>query len=366
VAALGTTLALLVERPMAQWFAPLHDTVAIGYVSAMLLAALGAWALVVAGARAWWVRMALAAGVAVLAALAQWAIDPRFFAGPMVDVTPFIRNEFLGKIGEAKPMLEQPFAQVLAALIQPLAALWVLVRCARHEDGVIAPRAAALLLVLTLGALALYAVQIRFYYYLFPMAALVLGVWLAAWLRPESFRAFWPAARLCRRDEAQRVRLRLPLLFLLLAAPMLLILTGLSGTDAATLARYQCRVEARRLIQQGVLAPLSPRIILAHTDMGGEILWRSKHRILAGNYHREGPAIATVWHAFATTDRADFMATLRTHRVGAMLICPDGDVPEAAIATRLYHGAIALPGWQRVALPEARPHSPALYRKQRP
>lgn len=359
VVSLASLGALILERPVIQWFTPFYDTLSMVHVLALSLAALGFWGLVFLRPASLDKRVYAAVAIVVLAGFAMRAIDPLFFHGPLADAAPFIIQQFLPNITEAKSIAAQPLAFAIGMLIQPIVALVLCLRCARHDDSLIPQRMAALLALL-IASMTLYCLyQQRWFYYLYPVTVLPLAAWLAAWMTPKNPRmnVYWPAKRLQFLSERALLCRRLPLMVTLLAAPMLLMILGNNDSSAEEKRARRCQQATRLLIQQGELNQLAggePLILLSSTNQGGEILFFTHHQIVASNYHREARGIEDAWNAFATDSPKEFRAILRKRRVQALLLCPDKDAPENAVATRLYTGSYH-PVWA-TRVPLATPH----------
>jgi len=364
ITALGSLLALVAERPPHAWFTLLHDSLSCMHVAALALTALLSWALVHGRAGTCRHRAAQALAAMLIAALLMLALDPLFFAGPMADAAPFITQQFLPHIIEAQPFFAQSLWAVAAGMLLPLAACLTLLYQARHNDGIIPARHAAMLGWLLLACLALYLTQVRWFYYLYPLLALVLAPWLGALVTPHhpALRNHWPACRWQHLAAMDMLLRRATMCLLLFALPLLLPLADMLHRNPDQLA---CRRDTRRLIQHGELARVAQGAsltLLAPTDAGGELLFFTPHRIVAGNYHREGKAIQQVWNAFTTTDPTAVTTFLARRHVQAWLICPDNLAPANAIANQLRHGQLMLPGVTRVPLHSTHsPHAPALF-----
>lgn len=101
------------------------------------------------------------------------------------------------------------------------------------------------------------------------------------------------------------------------------------------------------------------RIVLASANFGGEIMYRTRHRVVATVHHRNGAGILDGYRLFRTADDGEARAIARRRRIDLMLICPgsndDAYLTKGAGPGALYERLRAgtPPPWlRRVALPE--------------
>jgi hypothetical protein len=371
--ALGSAIAVMIEHPSTQWLVPIYDAISIVYVVILMLAALLAWALMLAP------RMALPSRVIVggmgsfLVIGAIASIYPLALYGPMAMADPFIISDFLPRITEAKPAYSNGTLYTLAVLIQPLVALWLCIAAWLNPSRSFYTKDRALKLgCLVAFALILYINQQRWSYYLLPLVAATLAPILGALFTPEhpSMQGRWPARPLFGLSANQQMVRRLPIILLLVGLPIALLAghAAYENRESAKLAndqmaaRESCYLSARALIYSGALATvdgLTDANLLAPTDLGAEIMFFTPHHIVASNYHREGPGIAYVWGADKLTDEKALRAHLAKRRINAILICPKVDPEKDSLLQAYVHGK-PLPRWLKkinYVLP-ARPKSP--------
>lgn len=338
--ALTSFAALLIERGSWDLTHPLYDSLSIAHVFVLSLSALLAWAM--CATRSKKLPVLLIGGGGLIATI--WYYYPLFFKGPMAEVDPFILTDFLPNITEAEPLLHTHPLMIIAMLIQPLAALTICIYQLRHE-GVFARETALRLAFLIAVTLALYFMQQRWYYYLYPLVAIALAPWLAALFSPDeaSVKGRWPARWLSGLPETQQAARRIPLLIVLVMLPLILVLVKPSEDTKASKEITACLKDARKIIQQGGLNDLPPTTFLLPSDIATELLFFTHHRIIASNYHREGAALKYVWD----TDRIKTTGELRKHlterQVGALLICPRAGQPEDGILRQLRKGSASTP-----------------------
>jgi hypothetical protein len=70
------------------------------------------------------------------------------------------------------------------------------------------------------------------------------------------------------------------------------------------------------------IARLPAATILTFVDLGPRLITVTHHSALAGPYHRNGPAIIAIHHAFRSADPAVAHAVMRRHGATLLLICP--------------------------------------------
>lgn len=297
-ASVVTWLSLFVERPVAMALhAVTFDTVSLPHAVAMSLAASGALLLNFVSqrgaGRAVRIQSVLVSAVIAVIAMAAWF--PRFFRGPLADVDPFILTDFLPNVVEARPLFEQPFSAALMHLWQPILAAFLFCVCSfRHK------RICALLLATACLAMA----SARWTYYLQPVALLSIAVLTPAWsvsvirripktLRPYAF--LWSV---------------IAVFFIAVAQMQPVKRQGL------------CRAQQRYLLQSGQVDGRAPLNLYTASDISGQVLFFTKHSVIAGNYHREGPGLRDLKAIARETNPDAVRQKLAKRKTGAMLVCP--------------------------------------------
>lgn len=352
-AALTTIAAILIERPEAQWFIPIYDSISIVHAWVMAGCALMAVLMVSIEGNAlqplsfrWRWRISAVSTAFLLKLLHHFY--PLFFAGPLGGVDPYITDHFLKIITEAQPLTSRPTLYIAAMLVQPLFALGLVLRAARG-GSVIPQKQAALLACLLTVTIILYGIEQRWYYYCYPLVVISLAPWLAALMHPAHplaagrMPARWLAALTPQRQSLRRM----PLVLLLLAAQGLLLLAAPDESTPHSRSINACHAKARSAIYSGAFNGLGngkPLTLFTSTDLGAEILFWTPHRIIASNYHREGPGIRYVWEADAITSAQALQRYLAERRVDVLLICPVVKAPEHSLLQALQKGAPA-PAW---------------------
>lgn len=355
---LTVAAATAIERPSAEWLVPVYDSISVVYVYILALATVLAGLLARLSAGSSLHARVTASGVGGAAlGYALYAVFPRAFGGPMAEVDPYIISDFLPRISEARTLFTFTPPYVAASLLQPLLALGLCALTWWKPSAAFYDKPTARLLGFFVATLTvLFIAQVRWSYYLLPLTAVAIAPVLGALFTPEHAPRWVYAQRLARLSEGKQALWRLPIILAVLVLPIALKLLHVQyekhsrpAADQARLdARTACYKSARQLIYSGKLneGPMSkPHNLLAPTDLGAEILFFTPHRIVASNYHREGPGIRYVWEA----DKIDSAETLQSYlaerNVEALLLCPVTKNPETSILQTIYDGNQPLPDW---------------------
>jgi len=345
--------AVLVEYPRSTWFTPLYDAISLRYVLVLALAAASAWVLVCVTPATRLRRGLLVAALALLGIKIILRVDPLFLHGPMALIDPYMRMQFLPRITEARSLLQQHPLFSLALLLHPLVAAGVLVACLLRDDAVIRRAHAALLLFFLLITLGLFFLQLRWFYYCYPIAQLTLATWLGAWFAPNDAanRSFWPSYRVRMLHPTEQMFRRVPLAAALLLVPIALMVAAAPPMNAPRKERHACKDDARRIIQSGWLDTVGggrSMVVLASGDLGTEVLFFTHHRIIASNYHREAAGNRAIDQLLEATATSTFRRGLAQRQVGLILTCPDAMVTPATVLHQLRRGTRTLAELERL------------------
>lgn len=325
------TLALFVEIPAGEIVKrTTYDTLSLAHAVFLWLCAAGAIVLRITWPNISSIRTRLAvaaiAGCAIL--VCMYALYPKFFHGPFVDADPYIVETFLPMVQEAQPLFGTLSFGLLRTLMEPALAA-VLLAAAFFRCGMLRPERRRKLLVLgTLLALtfALTCFQTRWIYYMEPVAIIICAALLPVMaVRGRTFR-FAP-----RRWQ--------PYLWLVLAT---FVTTGASfaplllPAQAGTRPTAACLHEMRYVVETGQLQKLlgeRPQVVYTLADLGGEVLFFSPHRIIAGNYHREADGMKDANALRTARSEAGLRAILKKRKVDALLYCPAYQAKGEVLAT---------------------------------
>ena len=352
--ALGLAVAFALERGPADWPAVETDRLSILHLALFAGIALF-WAAVLAATARGGALLRSPASRALAAALGAVALAgglralfPEIGTGPLGEVDPLYRELRLSRIVEIQTLVTwaavgrdwtDPAARVLGyAAFALVAAGWLAVRLARgrgraHPLWVMLALATAVFVPLTFH-------QVRWGGYMQFAALIPYAALLDAGVR-----------RLERRLAPDRLTVARPLA--LVGGLMWALLASLALTPTETVTVLDgCPVQdlAPFLDRHGAG---SPRTIMTVTDFGPEILYRTKHSVLAIPNHRPQPGFAATYEALSAVDDGAARALLDRHGVDWILLCPGAAgrafTGPGASSDNLYRRLVERrgPGWLR-------------------
>jgi hypothetical protein len=305
---------VLVERPVAQLMLPVYDQVSVVHVMLFGLSTAAAAVLCVIF-RSPRIQTRAFASVAALAAIAggMAVFYPKFFKGPFVDSDAYVTENLLPAITQAQPLFDASFPDICRALLLPLAAVILMGSC-WHKDMVPAKRrqmtALASLLSLSLG-MTLW--QLRWQYYMQPVAIIIIASLLPA------------AARAARPGVIQRLK-EFPALWRpYMVLWVIILLTMGIGTLDDKPESAACSAAMRAQIQQGWLEEKlgdKALILAAPSDVSGQLLFFTPYKIIAGNYHREAKGLQDLDVIFKSAKADEAHKKLKERKTAALFYCP--------------------------------------------
>jgi hypothetical protein len=330
------TVALAIERPPTDWLAAEYDRLSMVQWMPIVLVALF-W--LAARGDSFRARLVFAAVGGVVWLGAVRLLDPVLFAGPLAGIDPRIRPIWFDAVSETQPLWKSegpPVASLILCLggvVFAAPALWF----AHARMPAVCAYLALLLAVYTV--LSLY--QARFVAY----AAILLPVPLALALD------LWFAGRRMYARVAGVFVLTLGIIPLATLVGRLEGGFGRAGLDDSCvgwkLARF---LETPPWNER-------PRIILNPIYWGAELIYHSRHQVIATPYHRNGAGIAESHAAMAATDLAQARAWIERRGVTLVTLCRGGISPtwdSIADPASLYRRLLAgrAPDWlEPVQLP---------------
>jgi hypothetical protein len=360
--AAALALAVFLEHPPSEYLTDAYDRISVVHLLVALLA-LGFWGIVLLlqgrglALHGPWGRVALAAAGAVVAGGLLFAVYPKFFSGPTVDVDPRLDATVLGSIKELRPLMPHDgasfgrFLLFLGPVLVTVPFLGVLLlrgrRAALWDAWLYVALGTTLFVPLALAML-------RFAPYAEVLVAVVLAEALGLLLVRLSLVSL-PSFRLLARAGACLCVL---LGFLFLGSSLLQ-----AGPKAR---RASCALDGavETLTRPQGLGERS-RIILAHFDYGPELLYRTPHAIIAAPYYSNSGGLLESDRIFRSRD-LDLSRRLMGRRgVDLGLVCRDEAGPEAAFGAETFLGGLVrgcVPSWLRpVDLSDAQAGNIALY-----
>lgn len=323
----GLTLALVVERPPAEWVRVEHDRLSVSHWTLSLLLMIASGFLLVMGrhgTQGGAKRRLILAGLASLFVVGTiLVLFPTFVSGPMAALDPRLKPIWFDIIKELQPYfptnrvkLGEFFMILGPTLTGGAGMIWWLRR------GEEVQRIFAFSMIIALSIFALLTVyQARWAMYLgflsaVPWAILLVQIWKVG-----------PALRI---GAQGHVRLRAPVFLGLMFWHLglwAMLSAGQRQADAAWDPRFpgagQCqgqkipdialRAEAERA---------GHRItVMADIDLGPEIIYFSDQKVISGPYHRNTQGILDVHDFFAATDPEAARLILERRKVDVVLVC---------------------------------------------
>lgn len=362
----GLVGALLIERGPGGFLDVEYDRVSVAHLTAAGLLPVFWWGVAAAGRRGpagIALRLLVGAMGAAAVAVVVVVLFPRVLEGQSAYTDPMLLVIF-EQVSEYGPIRDFPSFLVFVGTVL-FAGPWVVWRTIREWRR--GPRYAWLLVGLAL------------------LVYLVLAVYWIRWsLYAGLFLSVILADLIVAADGAINRRYVFPSRMPVKAAAVLFLAIGplVAGGGALYAAKAPETgqpAEARRCSVAGLARFLnrppwanSPRTIVASANFGAEILYRTKHRVVATVSHRNYPGFLDGHAILARGDEAWILKMIRKRRVDLIVLCPgsghDGyfleDADEGALYRRLVEGD--LPGWIREeALPEG-PGGFRLYRVSPP
>ncbi len=342
-------VALLAEQPPGAYLSEEFDRISVVHLLVATLA-LGLWTALLAIERRrpecerMAVRSALLGSGALLAAGLLFAVYPKFFGGPGVDIDPGLGPAFHDQINELKPLLptdSQSLAQFLTFLGPALASTPFLAFLLWRERRAAAWEAWLFLGLMTALFLPLALAMVRFAPYVGILTAIPLAELLSRLMKPLNRLVSLASVRAA-------LRFGLVCLFVLgfAVAGSAMNLSGPKKPQPA------CAVSglADQLNDPQGLGE-RPRIILAHKDRGAELLYYTRHAVITAPYHRNTQGILDADRIFRARDRALSRRMIRQRGASLVLLCADENAPEAELfdAESFLGGLLRgrVPGWLR-------------------
>jgi hypothetical protein len=314
-AAVVAAAALLIQQPHDALTHVVYDSISIVHVLLLSLCAAGTLALrcVLPRLPTLPQRLTAAAAVAGAGVMAVMAATfPKFFHGPRVDMDAFVAAKFLPSIMEARSLFILPWQTAFAALWLPalaaalLAATWDanLWRRDRWRQASLAA-----LLVLTFLPLLM---EIRWNYYLQPVAGVIVAMLLPHWIM---------AARTPLRLMPRRHRPWIALWILLFSVSAFTRLTGQESFNAV----QECSLSEEYALQNGLVQERlgdSPLVLLADANVAGVAQFFTPYAVIAGNYDREAQGLKDLSEIYGAETAEEARPLLEQRAVGALLACP--------------------------------------------
>lgn len=325
-ASLLSLAGLISEHPLAHLMTIEYDSLSIVHVvtlggiglAGLLLGSLKTRKLLTRSG-----RFILSCAVALaLFALLGWFF-PLFYLGPMANVDPRMKTEFLPYIVEMQPILEgeKGFAiGTLSMAVIELGLLWYF----RREHSLSAYF--WLLAITSLFFLALSFNSLRLSYYFIPCCLLMIIYLLGKWEKKEHY------PRLLRKEIGIVLLALLPSYSGMIAAKAEMIWKERAAVvspaekvkQADDKKRTQCHQDFAVIMENGKFAKaLGPArtTILAHSNIGTYILWRTPYAIYSSNYHRDYHGYLDMQEVLEWRDADKARSILKERETGVLVLC---------------------------------------------
>lgn len=304
--------------------------------------------------KGWPMRLAAGAVVGGMVVAFAWLNWPQCLSGAY-QISPELQRLWLANIREAKPLTVQSQSLVVPLLALPTLGLFGIIgglwATRRDPDRMWAIGSTGLMMV--------FAAALLFWQLRAGPAAQLLAIPAAAYALHGVVRAVIHGRKLARAAGLVAGAAGLAVLCAYPLYPHAMALwnkwTGAVPTpvkpvvqarrDAIKRANARCRTQPAL----AVLDELPPATIFTVVDLGPRIIATTHHSAIAGPYHRNGPAILDIHHAFDGPPDA-FRAIARRHGATLLLLCPN--FPEGTLyQQRSVHGFYAqlmrgnIPAW---------------------
>lgn len=303
----------------------------------------------------WRARLGAGALAGGLLAIAFAVIWPECLSRPE-GISPELQALWLDNVREARPLYHQSIGRALIIIALPLSGLagyMVTAWQARGDVDRLVP-----LLALT-GIMALAILLLFWQVRIAPAAQLIAA--------PGAAIVGWHLLPRWRRSEHMLPRIAGSLAAIAVMTGLWIVIPSATILQAAETEDEMAATDTAEgelaCPSQAALAPIGnlPRgTVLAPVDLGPRLIVMTHHDAIAGPYHRNGPAMLDIFHAFR--EDAERMAeTVARYDVDYVLLCPGasgeklyGSDDADSMYARLMAGTP--PGWiEPVELPEDSP-----------
>lgn len=318
-AAAVTMLGLVAEVPPSEYLSRLtYDSLSIAHVTLMSLSAVTALILSALWSRGPGFRLRCMSAAIVCGGTLGFflLLFPRFLLGPMADVDVFVMESFLPTISEARSLFHANLHDMMIRLALPALALGLsLHACVTRRRRW---RHAALFVFLA-ATFVMVVFQMRWNYYLQPVSIVIVAAQLPVFARRARGLLFGWLAFLPAQLRAYAW------LFAFLGLVAMADKALASPPPANSLSIAQCQSQARLAVQSGALQAAlgeGPMIVMAHPNIGGEIIFFTPYRLIAGNYHREGAGLRDLHDIVTAKTAPRAQRLLAARKVDAVFVCP--------------------------------------------
>lgn len=299
-------------HPPSAWGQRWCDAVTPAHLASLAIAA-SSIALLCRYAAAWRpvARIVALAAVAAAAAAVFAVLSPDCLQSPFGHLDPLVQRIWYRQVMEGQPVWRQSTADALQMLYFPAAGILGALYALRRAPPGEARRNWLAVLALALAAAAV-AMMIRRATGVAHVMAVPGALALIELLRSRASQLERPATRILASVAAFVLPSPLPPIYA----------AGMFAEPTASSKAAPDRLSCDMRCALAEIAALPPADILAPIDNGAAVLAFSRHRIVAGPYHRSGTALADVIRAFTGTP-AEAHAVVARRRIAYVMIEPD-------------------------------------------
>ncbi|MDQ3500186.1 MAG: hypothetical protein M3488_04305 [Actinomycetota bacterium] len=320
----GIGVALLLERPPAEYLAVEYDRISIVHVVLAVLVGLVGLLLRRARGRGSKLALLVTGGVGSVVVLTLWF--PLFFAGPFAQVPQSVVDLWLVRVAELAPLWEAASHRWSDAslLIGTGVIGFVLgILRLRRESN----RPAWVFLLACLAVFLAFSMRsVRFSVYPSVLGAIAIAGWAAAWIAKMPGRGLSPSLRRVFAMSVVVVGMAYPFL----------IAIALEGS-ATAVAQPTCQLDDIVAPLAAELGATNGTVVLASLDSGPELLYRLPIEVVADPYHRNVEGILDSYAALGTGGTG----LLDKHNVEYVLVCEHDPDRGVYAAGGLYYQLIA-------------------------
>jgi len=271
----------------------------------------------------------------VLGAMAL--LYPKFFGGPLVDADPYILSSFLPSVTEAMPLLRGEWTDLVNVLTPVLFAAALLVTLWLRGSRNAKRRRTAVVTVLLAATFCMTCWQIRWGYYMQPVAILAIAMGL-----PAVMCAAKPAYLRWTRSLPRNWRPYLAVWAVFMISMGIVRFKPYEPHENA-----YCMSQIRYVLHTRQLHRLigeKPTTLFTHEDSGGDVIFFTPYSIIAGNYHREGRGMRAMHDITYAKSPEAARKLLKEREAGAMLFCPKR-YDDTSWIRRAYEAENKYPHW---------------------
>ena len=353
----SVAVILVAERSPAGIFDIEYDRVSIVHwvLTALIL---GFWAVVHLGhgiTDGWRARLGLVAAGGGLAAAVIWGLFPDFYRGPFAAADPRIGAIWHDYVQDNQPLFFGEYSTIggaISVLGQALLAVPFLVWLAWKERDAGLRTVARYLLVGAAVVLPLTLFQARLAGYMAILLLFPYGLLLARVIdRVEGL------------SRSAVKKLWRPVLIVIFAVGFVglgSVIESFENAGQAKPAKSGCPIkDVAAFLNNAERWRARPVTILTSADYAPELLYRTRHRVVATPNHRNAAGLMDTHNIYAAANDDDARALVEARDIALILLCPNtGEVERyrpPGGGDGLYHRLLrgATPDWLRaIALPE--------------